>query len=97
MHTNHRKRRQPAVHREQRVPNLYVRPKPPTDRREGDTFEVIYRDELGKQRQTTLRARTIQRAVVEAEEYRSKVRRGEILPLKPHPRTGRRGVLGATV
>jgi integrase len=80
MHGNDRKRRQPAIHRGQRVPNLYIRPKQPTDRREGDTFEVIYRDETGTQRQTTLKARTVQRAIAEAEEYRSKVRRGEILP-----------------
>src|SRR5262249_30149322 len=80
MHANHRKRREPVVYRGQRVRNLYIRPKPSTDRREGDTFEVTYRDETGKQRQKTLRARTVQRAIVEAEEYRSKVRRGEVLP-----------------
>src|SRR4051812_24589609 len=43
MPEHHPKRRLPVVHRNQRVPNLYRRPKPPTDRREGDTFEVIYR------------------------------------------------------
>lgn len=79
MHTHHRKRRVPVIHRGQRVPNLYTRPKPPTDRREGDTYEVVFRDEIGKQRQKTLQARTVQRAVVEAEEYRSQVRRGEIV------------------
>src|SRR5579871_6680468 len=80
MPTNQSKRRMPVTYRSQRVPNLYKRPKPATDLREGDTFEVMYRDETGKQRQKTLEARTIQRAVVEAEEYRSKVRRGEVLP-----------------
>jgi integrase len=62
------------------VPNLYKRPKSPGDRREGDTFEVIFRDPLGTQRQKTLKARTLQRALVEAEEYRTQVRRGEIAP-----------------
>jgi integrase len=80
MYLNHRKRREPVVHRGQRVPNLYRRPKPPSDRREGDTYEVIYRDGDGRQRQKTLRARTVQRAISEAEEHRSKLRRGEILP-----------------
>ena len=63
MPTNHRKRRLPVTHRGQRVPNLYMRPKPARDTREGDTFEVIYRDETGKQRQTTLNARSVQRAI----------------------------------
>jgi hypothetical protein len=61
------------------VPNLYKRPKPLTDRREGDTFEVIFRDETGKQRQKTLEARTVQRAIAEAEQYRTQIRRGEVL------------------
>lgn len=72
------KRREPVVHRGQRVPNLYKRPKRAADKREGDTFELIHRDEAGKQRQKTLQARTVQRAIVEAEEYRTKVRRGEV-------------------
>jgi hypothetical protein len=79
MHAHHGKRRLPVTHRGQRVRNLYRRPKPPTDRRYGETYEVIYRDETGAQRQTTLRARTVQRATVEAEEYRAQVRRGEIV------------------
>src|SRR5579859_7108223 len=73
------KRREPVINRGQRVPSLWKRPKKSDDKREGDTFEVIYQDELGKQRQKTLAARTLQRAVVEAEEYRSKVRRGEVV------------------
>src|SRR3954467_1568229 len=73
------KRRAPVVHRGQRVPNLWKRPKKDGDKSEGDTFEVVYRDELGKQRQKTLTARTVQRTKVEAEEYRSKVRRGEVV------------------
>jgi integrase len=68
-----------VFHRGQRVPNLWKRPKKEADKREGATFEIVYRDELGKQRQKTLNARTIQRAIVEAEEYRSKVRRGEVV------------------
>src|SRR5436305_11397738 len=79
MPANHGKRREPVVHRGQRVPNLWKRPKKPTDHREGDTFEVIFQDELGKQRQKTLDSRTLQRAIVEAEEYRSQVRRGEVI------------------
>jgi integrase len=77
MHGNHLKRRLPVTNRGQRVPNLYKRPKRRCDRREGETFEVIYRDELGKQRQKTLAARTVQRAIAEAELYRTQVRRGE--------------------
>lgn len=73
------KRRVAVVHRGQRVPNLWKRPKKDGDKREGDTFEVVFRDELGGQRQKTLTARTVQRAIVEAEEYRSKVRRGEVV------------------
>lgn len=80
MHSNDRKRRLPVFHRGQRVPNLYKRPKPSTDRREGDTFEVIYKDETGKQRQRTLAARSVQRAIAEAEEYRTRLRTGELLP-----------------
>src|SRR4051794_27007413 len=79
MPEHHPKRRLPVVHRNQRVPNLYRRPKRPTDRREDDTFEVIYRDETGKQRQKTLKARTVQRAIAEAEEYRTQIRRGEVV------------------
>jgi integrase len=78
MQNDHRKRRLPVVHRGQRVPNLYMRPKLPTDRRDGETFEIIFRDLSGAQRQKTLRARTVQRAIAEAEEYRSQLRRGEI-------------------
>lgn len=80
MHSNDRKRRLPVEHRGQHVRNLYKRPKRPNDRREGDTFEVIFRDDSGKQRQKTLKARTIQRAVAEAEEYRTQIRRGELIP-----------------
>src|SRR4051794_17074411 len=80
MHAHDGKRRLPVLHRGQRVPNLYRRPKPETDSREGDTFEVIYRDETGKQRQKTLNSRSVQRAIKEAEEYRTKVRRGEVIP-----------------
>jgi hypothetical protein len=80
MHSNDRKRRLPVEHRGQRVPNLYKRPKREGDRREGDTFEIIFRDDSGKQRQKTLNARTIQRAVAEAEEYRTRIRRGELTP-----------------
>lgn len=79
MYGNDRKRRERVVHRGQRVPNLWRRPKAADDRREGDTFEVIFRDDLGKQRQKTLRARTLQRAIAEAEEYRTQVRRGEVV------------------
>src|SRR4051812_22670677 len=79
MQSNDRKRRLPVVHRGQRVPNLYRRPKPATDRREGDCFEIIFRDETGRQRQATLKARTVQRALVEAEEYRTQLRRGEVV------------------
>src|SRR3954447_263418 len=79
MHANHRKRRLPVVHRGQRVPNLYKRPKSPGDTREGDTFEVIFRDDAGQQRQKTLKARTVQRAIAEAEEYRTQLRRGEVV------------------
>jgi integrase len=79
MPDNSAKRREPVDHRGQRVPNLWKRPKKDGDKREGDTFEVVYRDELGKQRQKTLAARTVQRALVEAEEHRSKVRRGELV------------------
>jgi hypothetical protein len=49
------------------------------DRRDGDTYEVVYRNETGAQRQKTLKARTVQRALVEAEEYRTQIRRGEIV------------------
>jgi integrase len=77
MQPNHPKRRLPVIHRGQRVPNLYKRPKRPTDRREGDSFEVIYRDPAGKQRQKTLTSRTVQRAIVEAETFRTQLRRGE--------------------
>jgi integrase len=79
MQSDDRKRRISVINRGQRVPNLYRRPKPRTDRREGDTFEVIYRDVLGKQRQKTLKARTIQRAIAEAEAYRTELRRGEVI------------------
>ena len=79
MCADHRKRRLCVTHRGQRVPNLYRRPKPPTDHREGETFEVTFRDEAGKQRQKTLSARTVQRAVAEAEAYRTQVRRGEVI------------------
>jgi hypothetical protein len=79
MHDHHRKRRLPVEHRGQRVPNLYRRPKAAQDRREGDTFEVIFRDETGTQRQKTLTSRTVQRAVAEAEDYRTQLRRGEIV------------------
>lgn len=79
MHDHHRKRRLPVTSRGQRVPNLYRRPKAASDTIPGDVFEVIYRDDLGKQRQKTLNSRTVQRAVVEAEEYRSKLRRGEVV------------------
>src|SRR4051794_29888772 len=74
------KRRVRVTHRGQHVPNLYTRPKSPADRREGNTFEVIFRDELGKQRQKTLSARNVQRAVAEAEDYRTLVRRGDVMP-----------------
>ncbi len=79
MHEHHRKRREPVTHRGQRVPNLSSRPKPASDHREGDTFEVIFRDETGRQRQKTLKARTVERAVAEAEEYRTQIRRGEVM------------------
>jgi hypothetical protein len=79
MHVHHRKRRLPVEHRGQRVPNLYRRPKSAQDRREGDTFEVIFRDETGAQRQKTLKSRSLQRAVAEAEDYRTQLRRGELV------------------
>jgi integrase len=79
MQRHDRKRRLPVVHRGQRVQGLWVRPKSEDDRREGDTYEVVFRDETGAQRQKTLKARTVQRAVVEAEEYRTQIRRGEIV------------------
>jgi integrase len=74
------KRRLPVIRRGQRVPNLYTRPKSPSDRREGDTFEVIFRDDTGRQRQRTLRARSLRQAIEEAEEYRADLRRGDALP-----------------
>jgi integrase len=80
MPVNDRKRRLPVIHRGQRVPNLYKRPKREGDRTEGDTFEIIFRDEAGKQRQKTLKARGIQRALVEAEDYRTQIRRRELVP-----------------
>src|SRR5207248_429175 len=46
---------------------------------EGETFELIFRDSEGTQRQKTLDARTVQRAIAEAEQYRSKVRTGEVV------------------
>jgi integrase len=79
MHVHHRKRRLPVEHRGQRVPNLYRRPKAAQDRQEGDTFEVIFRDETGAQRQKTLKSRSLQRAVAEAEDYRTQLRRGELV------------------
>src|SRR5438128_1310076 len=79
MYEHHGKRRLPVSHRGQRVPGLYRRPKRPSDRQDGDTFEVIFRDETGTQRQKTLSARTVQRAVAEAEEYRTQLRRGEVV------------------
>jgi integrase len=79
MHTDHRKRRLPVTHRGRRVPGLYQRPKPETDRREGETYEVVFRDETGRQRQKTLKARTVQRAIAEAEEYRTQLSRGEVI------------------
>src|SRR4051794_34867977 len=79
MQTNTRKRREPVVHRGQRVPNLWKRPKRGTDRSDGDTFEVVFRDDLGKQRQQTLKARTATQAIAEAEEYRTQLRRGEAI------------------
>jgi integrase len=69
-----------VVHRGKRVPNLYKRPKHAGDARYGDVFEVIFRDEFGCQRQKTLRSRTVQMAIDEAEEYRTQLRRGEVLP-----------------
>jgi hypothetical protein len=80
MRPHHGKRRLPVEHRGRRVPNLYRRPKSPADARNGDTFEVICRDETGRQRLKTLQARTVQRAVAEAEEYRTQIRRGELTP-----------------
>ena len=80
MQPHHGKRRLPVEHRGRRVPNLYRRPKSPADARNGDTFEVICRDETGRQRLKTLQARTVQRAVAEAEEYRTQIRRGELTP-----------------
>jgi hypothetical protein len=80
MHKHDRKRRLPVVHRGKRVPNLYTRPKRPDDTAYGDTFEVVFRDDSGKQRQKTLAARSVQRAIEEAEEYRTQLRRGEVLP-----------------
>jgi integrase len=80
MHDHHGKRRLPVSNRGRRVPNLYRRPKRPGDTRYGETFEVIFRDEFGRQRQKTLKARTLQRAIEEAEEYRTLLRRGEVLP-----------------
>ena len=79
MHAHNRKRRLPVDHRGQRVPNLYRRPKTANDRREGETFEVIFRDETGAQRQKTLKSRTVQRAIAEAEDYRTQLRRGELV------------------
>jgi integrase len=79
MYEHHRKRRIPVVHRGQRVPNLYKRPKTDRDRSDGETFEVMFRDDRGMQRQKTLTARTVQRALVEAEDYRAKIRRGELV------------------
>ena len=61
-------------------PELNRRPRSDTDRREGDTFEVVYRDDAGRQRQKTRNARSLQRAIIEAEEHRSDVRRGEAVP-----------------
>src|SRR5580765_5787343 len=83
MHKHDRKRRRPVVHRGKRVPNLYTRPKRQGDTSYGDTFELVYRDDSGRQRQKTLQARTVQRAVEEAEEWRTQLRRGESLPPSP--------------
>ncbi len=80
MYEHDRKRRLPVVHRGKRVPNLHKRPKRSDDQTYGDTFEVMFRDEFGKQRQKTLKARTVRRAIEEAEEYRTLLRRGEVLP-----------------
>jgi integrase len=80
MQAHDRKRRLPVFQRGQRVPNLYTRPKHPSDRREGEAFEVIFRDETGQQRQKTLRSRSLRQAIEEAEEYRTELRRGEALP-----------------
>jgi integrase len=78
MPEDHRKRRRPVMSRGRRVTNLYVRPKSTNDIREGETYEVVYRDPEGRQRQKTLRSRTLHRAMAEAEEYRTQLRRGEI-------------------
>jgi integrase len=69
----------PVHHRGQRVQGLWKRPKSEDDSREGDTYEVVFRDETGAQRQKTLKARTVSRAIAEAEEHRTQVRRGEII------------------
>jgi integrase len=61
------------------VQGLWKRPKSADDTREGDTYEVVFRDEAGAQRQRTLKSRTVQRALAEAEEYRTQIRRGEIV------------------
>jgi integrase len=61
------------------VQGLWKRPKSAEDTCEGDTYEVVFRDEAGAQRQKTLKSRTVQRAVAEAEEYRTQIRRGEIV------------------
>src|SRR4051794_26646256 len=80
MHKHDRKRRLPVVHRGKRVPNLYTRPKRQSDTSYGETFEVVFRDDSGRQRQKTLKARTVQRAIEEAEEYRTQLRRGAVRP-----------------
>src|SRR5947207_10169042 len=80
MPEHHRKRRLPVDHRGKRVPNLYKRQKRPNDTSYGATFEVVFRDDSGKQRQKTLAARSVQRAIEEAEGYRTQLRRGEALP-----------------
>jgi integrase len=83
MHKHDRKRRLPVVHRGKRLPNLYKRPKRNGDTSYGDTFELVYRDDAGRQRQQTLNARTVQRAIQEAEEHRTQIRKGEALPRSP--------------
>lgn len=79
MHEHDRKRRLRVEYRGQRVPNLWKRPKREGDHREGDTYEVTFRDGTGRQRQKTLIARTLQRAIAEAEEYRTQLRKGELV------------------
>ena len=80
MHTDHRKRRMPVINRGRRVPNLYRRPKPPRIAAKVTPSRSSIATRPASSGRRRSQARTIQRAIVEAEEYRTQLRRGEVLP-----------------